>query len=103
MTKSEMFPRSAIVTEVTGHGFTVTVYLRSSPDSQLLLADEPVETAHEATLMIARQAVAQGVATDAVDVRYDLDTDAAGERTHWSPTTGRARELWIVWDGDAAV
>jgi hypothetical protein len=32
--------------------------------------------------VIAKHAVAHGVATDAIDVKYDLDTDAAGQLKH---------------------
>jgi hypothetical protein len=77
----EKFPRlSAIITEMPDQGFRVTVHLCSSPDDEVLLTDEPIASAEEATLVVARLAVAHDIATEQIDVGHEVEDDAAPRR-----------------------
>jgi hypothetical protein len=74
---AEKFPRlSAIITEVPNQGFRVTVHLWSSPDDEVLLTDEPIASAEEATLLVARHAVAHDIPTEQIDVSHEVEDDA---------------------------
>jgi hypothetical protein len=70
----EKFPRlTAIITELPDQGFRVTVHLCSSPDDEMLLTDEPVSSAEEGTLVVARLAVSHGIPTEQIDVSHEVD------------------------------
>jgi hypothetical protein len=70
----EKFPRlSAIITEMLDQEFRVTVHLCQSPHDEVLLTDEPVASAEEGTLVVARLAVAHGIATEQIDIRHEVD------------------------------